>query len=115
MVVSSYMETTAKLSTLYPQSSAVSKPKQIHVTLLHCDEEAIKPMINEQGRYVETFGRIKCDNGMTLDVKGHGDYYVLSIGHSDAITQRLTVPRKALHAKMREVDNERDSNRTERR
>jgi hypothetical protein len=63
-------------------------------------------MINEQGRYVEPFGRIKCDNGMTMDVKGHGDYYILNIAHSDAITQRLTVPRKSLRDKLRDIDNE---------
>ena len=61
--------------------------------------------ISEQGRYVEPFGRIKCDNGMSLDVKSNGDYYQLVIGHSDAVTQRLMVNKKRLREKLREIDN----------
>ena len=68
--------------------------------------------INEQGKYIEPFGRIKCDNGMTLDVKGLGDYYELNIAHSDAITQRLTVPRKSLRDKLRGIDNEESHGRS---
>lgn len=62
-------------------------------------------MINEQGRYVEPFGRLKCDNGMALDVKSNGDYYQLVITHSDAVTQRLMVNKKQLRDKLRDVDN----------